>query len=301
MRSDISIQEALTTILTVLEEKYSIKLDDIPRSILQNILSEIQELKISREFLERYITQIVIPDLNRTYYENVRKYEKMLGWGQIERQIHFLIGKYLSKVGYSVHFKPIVNGVLVDLVLEQYGKYLPLILTTNRNDKVAYHRWSRLKSTGLNAYFLEIDRLSWKNNKLLNILDINDLEYYFHKHARYRINMRCNIYEETLYEIWRKYVDRGYLALRNHIEYSTVFDLFLVGFSKIGVKKIRKSATIMPTILSKTLKKISKLLRLNIIDRVILLTPTQVFDKVISEVRRQIPTKLSMNVSVRPI
>ncbi len=301
MRYEVPVQELLSALISVLEEKHNIKLDDIPKNFLNSIIVELREFNISREFLEKYITQIVVPDLNRMYYENVRKYERVFGWGQIERQIHFLIGENLSKLGFSIHMKPIVHGTVVDIVLEQYGRYLPIILSVSRNDRIAHYKMCRLRSLGIRAYLIEIDRYMWRDNKLLSVVDINDLEEFFDKNARYRLNMKSNIYEETLYEIWKKYVSRGYLALRSHIENSVVYDLFLVGFSKIGVKKIRKSIVTMPTLLSKTLRKISRSFKDGVIDKIIFLTPATVFDKVISEVRKQIPTKFNTEVSIRPI
>ncbi len=294
-------EELVSYIFTLLEERYNIKIDDVPRRVLKNIVSELKELEPREDIVEKYVTQFLIPDLNRKYLDNVRKYGKMIGWGQIERQAHFLIGRQLSQLGYVTHMKPIVYSTPVDLVIEQDGKYLPLILCLNKNHmKIVTYKWNKLKNIGIVSYVVEIDRRAWREGKLLNIIDVQDLEYHFDRYSRYRIEMRVNQYEQCLYEIWRKYVDRGYLALRNYIEGSTIYDLLLIGFSKIGVKKIRKTSTTHTTFVTKTIKKIAKALKTGNIDKIILLTPLTMFDKVLSETRKHIPYWLNTEISIRP-
>jgi len=294
-------EELVSYIFTVLEEKYNIKIDDVPGKLLRSIVSELRELGPRTDIVERYVTQILVPDLNRKYFDNMRKYGKLFGWGQIERQVHFLLSRQLSQLGYTTYLKPIVYSTPVDLVIEQGGKYLPIILCLGKTHmRIATYKWNKLKNMGVVSYLVEVDRRCWRESKLLNIVDVEDLEDHFDRYSRYRIEMRANQYEQCLYEIWRKYVDRGYLALRNHIEGSTVYDLFLIGFSKIGVKKIRKVAPTQLNMVSRTIRKIVRALKMGSIDKVIILTPFTMFDKIVSEMRKHAPYWLSTEISVRP-
>jgi len=295
-------EELVSYIFDILEEKYNIKVDDVPRSVLRSIVSELRELEPRTDIVERYVTQILVPDLNKKYFDNVRRYGKMFGWGQVERQIHFMLGRQLSQLGYTVHMKPIVYSTPVDLVIEQHGKYLPIILCLGKTHmKIAAYKWNKLRNLGVVSYFVEVDRRSWKEGKLLNIIDIEDLEEHFERFSKYRLDLKANQYEQNLYEIWRKYIERGYLALRNYIEGNTVYDLLLVGFSKIGVKKIRRISPNNQNIIIRTVRKIVKALKTGSIDKAIILTPITLFDKIVNEVRRQAPYWLSTEISVRPL
>lgn len=294
-------EELVSYIFTVLEEKYNIRIDDVPGKVLRNIVSELRELEPRTDIVERYVTQILVPDLNKKYFDNVRKYGKMFGWGQVERQIHFMLGRQLSQLGYTVHMKPIVYSTPVDLVIEQYGRYLPVILCLGKTHmKIATYKWNKLKNLGIVSYLVEVDRRNWKEGKLLNVIDVQDLEEHFERFSKYRLEMKVNQCEQNLYEIWRKYVDRGYLALRNYIEGNTVYDLLLVGFSKIGVKKIRKISPNNYNIISRTVRKIVKALKMGSIDKAIILTPFTLFDKIVTEVRKQVPYWLNTEISIRP-
>ncbi|GEM_PF-4680548 len=287
-------------ILEVLREYYSI--DRVPHRLLSEAVRELRQIKnLSREIILKYIQQILMPELNRIYIDNVKKYKQKYGWGQIRKLIHFIVSDQLMRLGYSVHIRPLVDSTRVDLLVEYYGKYLPILIRTEKHDKVTLYKSSRLKSKGIPVFVMTITRDNITKDKIVFVPDIQRLERELDEHGVHYLKYVVDRYESTLFEIWRTFVNRGYIVFRNIIEGSYMFDLMAVGYSRVGVKKLTKSIFQSSQRLRKLLNSVAQAIREGVIDEVLLLTPYEKFEDLSKELKRTSVRKVVDRLSILQI
>ncbi len=278
-------RELREEILRILREYYNI--DRAPHRLLSEAIRELRQIRnISREIILRYVQQILVPELNRIYIDNVKKYRQKYGWGQIRKLIHFIVSDQLLRLGYSVHVRPLIDSTRVDLLVEYYGKYLPVLIKTEKRDKVVLYKCSRLRSKGIPVFVMTITREDVTKDKVVFIPDVQRLERELDEHGVYHLKYMVDRCESVLFEIWRAFVNRGYIVLRNIIEGSYMFDLMAIGYSRIGVRKLTKSIFLSNQRLKQLLHNIAQAIKEGVIDEVLLLTPYEKFEDLSRELKR---------------
>ncbi len=287
-------------VLQVLRDYYSI--DRVPPSVLNEAVRELRRMtELNDDVIFRYVQQMLIPELTRIYMDNVRRYRQRYGWGQVRKVIHFIIGDQLIKLGYNVHIRPLIDSTRVDLLVEYYGKYLPILIRTEKHDKVTLYKYTRLKSKGIPAYVITVTREEFMKNKTIFFTDINKLEKTIDECGVLHIKYVIDRYESALFSVWRSFTQKGYIVFRNLIEGCYMFDLLAIGYTKVGVKKITKS-TLQATGRTRTLlNSVARALKEHVIDEALLVIPYEKAEDLEKEFRRSSIRKVVDRITLLPI
>ncbi len=254
-------------LLEVLQDYVSV--EDIPPLLIQEALRELARMRtqITRDVVCKYVESILLPELNKKLLERLDTFRKLYGWGQIKKVLPYILSDYLESTGYTVYVRPIVDSTRVDVLVEKYGKYLPLVISTGTKEKYARYKVTRLRARGINAELVTLSRDKVLHDKA-NLVSIDLIDYLVLEKGLEIPNFKVDRYEQALFEIWRSSTRRGYLVFKNYLYENYVFDLLVVGYSIVGVKKLTRSLILSDELLRRNLRELRRFLRKRLLDKV---------------------------------
>jgi len=272
-------------LIEVLQEYVS--LEDVPPALIKEAIRELTCTRTppTREVITKYVQSVLLPELNRKLLDRLNVFRRSYGWGQIKKVLPYILSDYLESTGYTVYVRPIVSATRVDVVVERYGKYLPLVISTGSKEKLARYKVSRLRARGINAEIITLSREKIIHEKG-SLVDINLIDYLLSERGHEAPNFIVDRYEQTLFTLWRDFIKRGYIVFKNYIYENYVFDLLAVGYSIIGVKKLTRSLIQSEELLTRNFKELRRLLRRGLIDKVKLVVLEENLDLLNSKVNR---------------
>lgn len=210
--------------------------DDIDQAILQELLSDIEEIKRSGAAVTQDIVDRVVMlhsrEIMGTILSNIRK--SMPGKSGIRRALPYLFKEAVEGQGLEVELNGIYNGRKIDALIRLGTTWVPISLTYGEE---------RNSSLGIIHLNFNPKRPS-ESDFIVELL--NDPPYYemllgskflglLREGHRIR-GVRFNVRSEVLYNIWRFYRSRKYLVVPGPRIGMQLYDLEIIGFNRHLVK-----------------------------------------------------------------
>ncbi len=291
------LESAKSVILDVLQEYMDI--EDVPPPVVEQAARDLVRMRVPlrRDVVNRYVQSMLLPELNRRLVEKLDVFRRAYGWGQIKRLLPYILSEYLQDTGYTVYVRPLVDSTRVDVVVERYGKYLPILISTGSKEKYIRYRASRLKSRGINVEIVTLTREKVLHDRA-NLVCIELVEYLVNERGHEQPNFIIDRYEQTFFRLWRDFSRRGYIVFRNYLYENYVFDLLMVGYSVIGVKKLTRNLIYSDELLKRNLKTLRNLLRKRVVDKIKLVVLYDNLDVLVDKLRRLLAVRDSEYITL---
>ncbi len=291
------LESVKNVILDVLQEYMDI--EDVPPPVVEQAARDLVRMRVplSRDVVNRYVQSMLLPELNRRLVEKLDVFRRAYGWGHIKRLLPYILSEYLQDTGYTVYVRPLVDSTRVDVVVERYGKYLPILISTGSKEKYIRYRASRLKSRGINVEIVTLTREKVLHDRA-NLVCIELVEYLVNERGHEHPNFIIDRYEQTFFRLWRDFSRRGYIVFRNYLYENYVFDLLMVGYSVIGVKKLTRNLIYSDELLKRNLKALRNLLRKRVVDKIKLVVLYDNLDVLVDKLRRLLAVRDSEYITL---
>ncbi len=210
--------------------------DDIDQAVLQELLSDIEEIKrsgapVTQDIIDR-VVMLHSREIMGTILGNIRK--SMPGKSGIRRALPYLFKEAVERQGLEVELDGVYNKRRIDALIHWGTTWVPISLTYGEEIK----SWSGIIHLNFNP------KKPSESDFIVEFL--NDPPYYemllaskFLSLLRggHRIRgVRFNIRSEVLYNIWRFYRSRKYLVVPGPRIGMQLYDLEIIGFNRHLVK-----------------------------------------------------------------
>lgn len=210
--------------------------DDIDQAVLQELRSDIEEIKrsgapVTQDIIDR-VVMLHSREIMGTILGNIRK--SMPGKSGIRRALPYLFKEAVERQGLEVELDGVYNKRRIDALIRWGTTWVPISLTYGEEMK----SWSGIIHLNFNP------KKPSESDFIVEFL--NDPPYYemllaskFLSLLRggHRIRgVRFNVRSEVLYNIWRFYRSRKYLVVPGPRIGMQLYDLEIIGFNRHLVK-----------------------------------------------------------------